>query len=80
MKKLLWIKDSKEFWEVFSEEQRKRREKLRRLPFAKKIEIVSKMQKANLIKKPAEVQRGSPTRASFEIPVQGSGGKRSAKD
>jgi len=51
MKKLLWIKDSKEFWELFSEEQRKRREKLRRLPFAKKIEIVSKMQKANLIKK-----------------------------
>lgn len=79
MKKLLWIKDSKEFWEVFSEEQRKRREKLRRLPFAKKIEIVSKMQKANLIKKPGKVQRGSPTRASFEISVQGSGRRQNGR-
>jgi len=45
MKKLLWIKDSKEFWEVFSKERVMRREKLRRLPFAKKIEILSRMQK-----------------------------------
>jgi hypothetical protein len=51
MKKLLWIKDSKEFWEVFSKERMRRREKLRRLPFAKKIEIVSWMQKMSLPKR-----------------------------
>ena len=45
MKKLLWIKDSEEFWEAFSKEREKRREQLRKLPFAKKIEIISKMQK-----------------------------------
>ena len=51
MKKLLWIKDSKEFWEVFDKEQRKKREKLRRLPFAKKIEIVSRMQRMSYPKR-----------------------------
>jgi hypothetical protein len=51
MKKLLLIKDSKEFWEVFSKEQRRRREKLRKLPFAKKIEIVSRMQRTSLLKR-----------------------------
>jgi hypothetical protein len=45
VKKILWIKDSEEFWEVFSKEREKRREQLRKLPFAKKIEIISKMQK-----------------------------------
>lgn len=45
MKKLLWIKDSKEFWKVFSEERKKLRKQKRNLPFAKKIEILSSMQK-----------------------------------
>lgn len=48
MKKLLWIKDSEEFWKVFSEEREARREQLRKLPFAKKIEIVAKMRAAQL--------------------------------
>jgi len=45
MKKLLWIKDSEEFWKVFSEEREKLRRKRKKLPFAKKIEILSSMQK-----------------------------------
>jgi len=45
MKKLISIKNYKEFWEVFNRERIRRRKKLRRLPFAKKIEIVAKMQK-----------------------------------
>jgi hypothetical protein len=45
MKKLLWIKDSQEFWKVFSEERQKIRRRKRNLPFAKKIEILSSMQK-----------------------------------
>jgi len=52
MRKLLWIKDSKEFWKVFGEEREKRRERLRRLPFAKKIEIVEKMKRMNLKRHP----------------------------
>ena len=50
MKKLLWIKDSKEFWKVFGEERQKRRERLRRLSFAKKIEIVEKMKRMGIMK------------------------------
>ena len=45
MKKLLWIKDSEKFWKVFSEERKKIRRQKRDLPFAKKIEILSSMQK-----------------------------------
>jgi len=56
MKKLLWIKDSGKFWEVFNQERRKRREKLRKLPFAKKIEIVSQMQKMSLTKRAKQVK------------------------
>jgi len=52
MRKLLWIKDSKEFWKVFGEERKKRRERLRRLPFAKKIEIVEKMKRMDVMKSP----------------------------
>ncbi len=48
MKKLLSIKDSEEFWRVFSEEREARRKQLRNLPFAKKIEIVEKMRAAQL--------------------------------
>jgi hypothetical protein len=43
MKKLLSIKDSEEFWRVFSEERKAWRRQLRNLPFAQKIEIVEKM-------------------------------------
>ena len=45
MKKLLWIKDSKKFWQVFSQEREKERERLKNLSFARKIEILSQMQK-----------------------------------
>ena len=44
MKKLLYTKDSKEFWQIFNEEREKRRNKLARLPFAKKVVILEKMQ------------------------------------
>ena len=44
MKKLLYTKDSKEFWKIFNEEREKRRNKLARLPFAKKVVILEKMQ------------------------------------
>ena len=46
MKKLLSIRDSEEFWRVFSEEREARRKRLRNLPFAKKIEIVERMRAA----------------------------------
>lgn len=48
MRKLLSIKDSEEFWRVFSEAREARRKQLRKLPFAKKIEIVEKMRAAQL--------------------------------
>lgn len=44
MRKLLYAKDSEEFWQIFSEERDKRRKKLARLPFARKIAILEKMQ------------------------------------
>ncbi|GAH48646.1 unnamed protein product, partial [marine sediment metagenome] len=44
MKKLLYAKDSEEFWQIFNEEREKRRNKLAKLPFAKKIAILEKMQ------------------------------------
>lgn len=43
MKKLLYIKDSEQFWKVFNDERKKTRERLAQLPFAEKIEIMSKM-------------------------------------
>ena len=45
MKKLLWIRDSQKFWKVFSEERKKIGRQRRNLPFAKKIDILSSMQK-----------------------------------
>jgi len=45
MKKLLWIKDSERFWKVFSKERKKIRRQKRNLLFAKKIEILSSMQR-----------------------------------
>ena len=50
MKKLLSIKDSEGFWKVFDEERRKRRSRLRRLPFAKKVAIVERMKASGLLK------------------------------
>ena len=44
MKKLLYAKDSEEFWQIFNEERVKRRNKLAKLPFAKKVVILEKMQ------------------------------------
>ncbi len=44
MKKLLYAKDSEEFWQIFNEEREKRRNKLAKLPFAKRIVILEKMQ------------------------------------
>ena len=44
MKKLLYAKDSEEFWKIFNEEREKRRNKLAKLPFAKKVVILEKMQ------------------------------------
>jgi hypothetical protein len=40
MKKLLYIKDSKQFWQVFSEERKKERRRLRSLSFRKKLEMM----------------------------------------
>jgi hypothetical protein len=50
MKKLLSIKDSGRFWKVFDEERRKRRSKLRKLSFAKKVAIVERMKASGLLK------------------------------
>ena len=38
--KLLWIKDSKEFWRVFNRERTKERRRLRSLSFRKKLEMM----------------------------------------
>lgn len=40
MKKLLWIKDYKEFWKVFNQERMRERKKLRSLSFRKKLEMM----------------------------------------
>lgn len=45
MQKLLYLKDSEKFWKVFDKERRKSRRQLQSLPFARKIEILSEMQK-----------------------------------
>ena len=57
MKKLLSIKDSEEFWKVFDEERRKRRNSLRRLSFAKKVEIVERMKASGLLKERIKTRR-----------------------
>ena len=44
MRKLLYAKDSEEFWRIFAEEREKRRQKLARMPFARKVAILEKMQ------------------------------------
>jgi len=40
MKGPLWVKDYKEFWEVFNQERMKERKKLRSLSFRKKLEMM----------------------------------------
>lgn len=45
MKRLLWIKDYEKFWKAFDKQREKERKRLRSLPFAKKIEIMSRMQR-----------------------------------
>jgi hypothetical protein len=44
MKKLLYARDSEQFWEIFDRERAKNRSKLAKLPFAKKIAILEQMQ------------------------------------
>lgn len=44
MKGLLLIKDYEKFWKAFNKQREKERKRLRSLPFAKKIEIMSRMQ------------------------------------
>ena len=44
MKKLLYAKDSEEFWQIFNAEREKRRIQLANLPFARKVAILEKMQ------------------------------------
>ena len=60
MKKLLYIKDLKEFSKIFEIEEEKRRKKLAKLSFAKKIVILEKMQKDMayfMLEKPSKVKR-----------------------
>ena len=45
MKKLLYLKDSTKFWEVFNQERKRERERLRKLPFSKKIEYMDRMRR-----------------------------------
>ena len=45
MKKLLWIKDLRKFWTIFSSERIKDRKKRSRLPYDQKIEIAFKIQR-----------------------------------
>lgn len=40
MKRLLWIKDSKEFWKIFNQLRMKERKRLRSLSFRKKLEMM----------------------------------------
>ncbi len=44
MKKLLYAKDSEEFWQIFNDEREKRRRQLANLPFAREVAILEKMQ------------------------------------
>jgi len=61
MKKLLYLKDSEEFWQVFSEEREKVRKRLQGLSFAEKIEIMAKMREL-FPRPPAQsVSGGCPT-------------------
>ena len=49
MKKLPYAKDSVEFWQIFNQEREKRRRQLGKVPFARKIAIMEKMQAENLV-------------------------------
>jgi len=40
MKRLLWIKDYKEFWKAFNQQRMRERRKLRSLSFRKKLEVM----------------------------------------
>ena len=51
MKGLLLIKDYEKFWKAFNKQREKERKRLRLLPFAKKIEIMSRMQRMSLLKR-----------------------------
>ena len=59
MKKLLYAKDSEEFWRIFSEEREKRRKRLARLPFARKIAILEKMQADTISPQESPTEKGT---------------------
>jgi hypothetical protein len=50
MRTLLSIKDSQEFWKAFGDERNRRRTRLRKLSFLKKVQIVERMQDSGFIK------------------------------
>ncbi len=57
MEKLLYVKDSQKFWEIFSQERAIRREKLRKLSFARKVAILEQMQAdENLLRSSVEAK------------------------
>ena len=57
MKKLLYVKDSQQFWEIFNQERAIRREKLRKLSFARKVAILEQMQaEENLLRSSVEAK------------------------
>jgi hypothetical protein len=58
MKRLLWIKDYKKFWQAFDKQREKERKRLRSLPFAKKIEMMSRMQRISFLKRVKPVRKG----------------------
>jgi len=59
MKKLLYAKDSEEFWQIFNEEREKRRRQLAKLPFARKVAILEQMQAdAALLRSSSARKRG----------------------
>ena len=65
MKKLLYAKDSREFWRIFSQERRKRRHELAKLPFVKKVAILEKMQADMTLLRNSPGARGDSQRGTL---------------
>ncbi len=64
MKKLLYITDSEQFFQVLNEEKEKVRARLRQLPFAEKIKIMARMRE--LFPRPAAQPRSGGCLAATE--------------
>lgn len=64
MTRIFWARDSEKSWKLFNKERGKRANKLAKLPFARKAEIIEKMQSDTVLLKKAQTVKSNRSKSS----------------